>query len=143
MSKLMIAMVEDPTIGLICPNYSTEPNFNDDKDRDVFGVSGSRYDGWGGMAGFCFMLAKDLTPSFKFNESLRWLAGDNEIVDWVVEVAKRRAVITHKTRCVHEDSKTFNEDPPADWLVEMHRDKLVYEKSRKEFDNAHTYDKII
>jgi len=142
MSKLMIAMVEDPTIGLICPNYSTEPNFNDDKDRDVFGVSGSRYDGWGGMAGFCFMLAKDLTPSFKFNESLRWLAGDNEIVDWVVEVAKRRAVITHKTRCVHEDSKTFNEDPPADWLVEMHRDKLVYEKSRKEFDNAHTYDKI-
>ena len=136
MSTLMQAMIEDPSIGLICPNYSTVPNENDDKDRDVFGVSGSRYDGWGGMAGFCYMLAKDLVPHWDFDESLRWLAGDNAILDWCLEVVHRRAVITHKTTCKHADSKTFNTDPPHDWLVEMHRDKLTYEKKRKEVTDA-------
>ena len=141
MSTLMDVMLREPSIGLICPNYSTEPNFNDDKDRDVHGVSGARYDGWGGMAGFCFMLAKDLVPHWQFDESLRWLAGDNDIVDWVTQVVKRRATITHKTRCKHENSKTFNEDPPPDWLNEMHRDKLVYEKKRKTVDKAHSYER--
>ena len=141
MTTLMTCMLRDPSIGMICPNYSTEPNVNDDRDRDVYGVSGSRYDGWGGMAGFCYMLAKDLVPHWRFDESLRWLAGDNDVVDWVTQVVKRRAVITHKTRCKHEDSKTFNEDPPADWLNEMHRDKLVYEKKRKAVDKANSYNK--
>ena len=140
MSTLMDCMLHDPSIGMICPNYSTEPNVNDFHDRDVFGVSGSRYDGWGGMAGFCFMLAKDLVPHWRFDESLRWLAGDNDVVDWVTQVVKRRATITYKTRCKHADSKTFNEDPPIDWLNEMHRDKLVYEKKRKAIDNGNNYE---
>ena len=142
MTTLMECMLRDPSIGMICPNYSTVPNFNDDKDRDVFGVSGSRYDGWGGMAGFCFMIAKDLVPHWRFDESLRWLAGDNDVVDWVTQVVKRRAVITHRTRCVHADSKTFNDDPPEDWLDEMHRDKLVYEKKRKQVDNGNNYERV-
>jgi glycosyltransferase involved in cell wall biosynthesis len=140
MSTLMDCMLHDPSIGMICPNYSQEPNVNDTVDRDVFGVSGSRYDGWGGMAGFCFMVAKDLVPHWRFDESLRWLAGDNDVVDWVTQVVKRRAVITHKTRCKHADSKTFNDDPPPDWLNEMHRDKLVYEKKRKAIDNGNNYE---
>ena len=141
MSTLMECMLREPSIGMICPNYSTQPNVNDDKDRDVNGVSGSRYDGWGGMAGFCYMLAKDLVPHWQFDESLRWLAGDNDVVDWVTQVVKRRATITHKTRCVHSDSKTFNDDPPKDWLNEMHRDKLVYEKKRKAVDNSLSHEK--
>lgn len=140
MSSLMDGMLHDPSIGMICPNYSQEPNVNDFQDRDVFGVSGSRYDGWGGMAGFCFMVAKDLVPHWRFDESLRWLAGDNDVVDWVTQVVKRRAVITYKTRCKHADSKTFNADPPPDWLNEMHRDKLVYEKKRKAIDNGNNYE---
>ena len=142
MNTLMECMLHDPSIGMICPNYSTEPNVNDDRDRDVFGVSGARYDGWGGMAGFCFMIAKDLVPLWQFDESLRWLAGDNDVVDWVTQVVKRRAVITHKTRCVHENSKTFNEDPPKDWLNEMHRDKLVYEKKRNAVSKANSWNKV-
>lgn len=141
MTTLMECLVREPSIGVICPNYSTQPNVNDDKDRDVYGVSGSRYDGWGGMAGFCYMLAKDLVPHWQFDEALRWLAGDNDVVDWVTQVVKRRAVITHKTRCVHADSKTFNEDPPEDWLNEMHRDKLVYEKKRNAVKDSLSYEK--
>ena len=140
MSTLMDCMLHDSSIGIICPNYSQEPNVNDTVDRDVFGVSGARYDGWGGLAGFCFMLAKDLVPHWRFDESLRWLAGDNDVVDWVTQVVKRRATITHKTRCKHANSKTFNEDPPEDWLNEMHRDKLVYEKKRKAIDNGNNYE---
>ncbi len=141
MSILMDVMLHEPSIGLICPNYSTQPNVNDDKDRDVYGVSGSRYDGWGGMAGFCYMLAKDLVPHWQYDEALRWLAGDNDVVDWVTQVVKRRATITHKTRCVHSDSKTFNEDPPKDWLNEMHRDKLVYEKKRNAVQDSLSYER--
>ena len=141
MNTLMHCMLEDPTIGLICPKYSTVPNIhNDNRDVDVFGVSGSRYDGWGGMAGFCFMLAKDLVPHFRFDESLKWLAGDNEIVNWCNQVVKRRCVITHKTTCFHADSKTFNDDPPQDWLVQMHRDKLVYEKKVKSVEDSQSYE---
>ena len=87
------------------------------------------------------MLAKDLVPHWQFDESLRWLAGDNDIVDWVTQVVKRRATITHKTRCKHENSKTFNEDPPPDWLNEMHRDKLVYEKKRIAVQDSLSYER--
>lgn len=140
MTTLMNCMIHEPSIGMICPNYSTEPNINDTRDRDVGGVSGANYSGWGGMAGFCFMLAKDVVPLWQFDESLRWLAGDNDIVDFVTQVMKRRATITHKTRCVHENSKTFNDDPPPDWLNQMHRDKMVYEKKRKAVDQSLSYE---
>lgn len=140
MTNLLTSMLQDPSIGLICPNYAKEPSINDTRDYDVFGVSGSRYDGWGGMAGFCFMIAKDLLPTFKFNEDLKWLAGDNLITHWVTSVMKRRAVVTHKARCQHEDSKTFNTDPPEDWLRQIHRDKLVYEKLMKSYEEAIDYD---
>ena len=139
MSTLMQAMVEDPSIGLICPNYSTTPNEYDDKDRQVYCVSGHRYDGLGDFAGFCFMLAKDLVPHWDFDEAAVWLSGDNDIVDWCYEVVHRRAIVTHKTRCVHEESHTFNEDPPEGWLTLMHADKLVYQKKRDGVKDAKSY----
>lgn len=136
MKELAFAISTDDSIGIICPNYATEPSVNDHRDYDVYGVSGSRYDGWGGMAGFCFVLAKDLVPHWKFNEDLKWLAGDNEITEWVTQVMKRRVVVTHKARCKHTDAKTFNDDPPADWLDQMHRDKLEYLKKRESIEQA-------
>jgi len=140
MTNLLDVMLRDPSIGLVCPNYATQPSPTDNYDYEVFGVSGSRYDGFGGMAGFCFMLAKDLTPYWKFNEDLKWLAGDNLIVEWVTQVMKRKAIVTHKARCIHADSKTFNDDPPLDWLNQMHRDKLVYQKIQEGIAESKSYE---
>jgi len=59
--------------GLVCPNYSTVPNPNDSIDVEATEVTSPRHDGYGGFAGFCFVLAKDLVPFWTFDESLHWL----------------------------------------------------------------------
>jgi len=120
LSSLARSLDNDPTIGLICPNYADPPLL---ENRDVFDTCRSRYDGTGGMAGFAMMLHRDLVPSWTFDENLRWWYGDDDIVRWVTRTSKRRAVISSSARCHHLDSVTINNDPPSDFgrLVENDR----------------------
>ena len=138
-TNMLDVMLKDETIGLICPNYSTTPNPNDYVDVEATEVTSPRHDGYGGFAGFCFMIAKDLVPFWHFDESLHWLGTDNLILDWCRRVAQRKAIITHKARCVHESHKTFYDNPPADWTEQRLRDGNRYANIVADIEESESY----
>ena len=112
LSSLANSLDNDPTIGIICPNYSTVEM---EEDRQVFNTCGSRYDGTGGLAGFAMMLRSDLAKVYSFDEQLTWWYGDDDVLLWVTKTMGLRAVIAHQARCQHADSVTIRTDPPADF----------------------------
>jgi GT2 family glycosyltransferase len=112
LSSLSNSLDNDPTIGIICPNYSTVEMT---EDRQVFNTCGSRYDGTGGLAGFAMMLRSDLAKVYSFDEKLTWWYGDDDVLLWVTKTMGLRAVIAHQARCQHADSVTIRTDPPADF----------------------------
>ena len=112
LSSLANSLDNDPTIGIICPNYSTVEM---EEDRQVFNTCGSRYDGTGGLAGFAMMLRSDLAKVYSFDEKLTWWYGDDDVLLWVTKTMGLRAVIAHQARCQHADSVTIRTDPPTDF----------------------------
>ena len=112
LSSLANSLDNDPTIGIICPNYSTVEM---EEDRQVFNTCGSRYDGTGGLAGFAMMLRSDLAKVYSFDEQLTWWYGDDDVLLWVTKTMGLRAVIAHQARCQHADSVTIRANPPADF----------------------------
>ena len=112
LSSLANSLDNDPSIGIICPNYSTVEMT---EDRQVFNTCGSRYDGTGGLAGFAMMLRSDLAKVYNFDEKLTWWYGDDDVLLWVTKTMGLRAVIAHQARCQHADSVTIRTDPPADF----------------------------
>ena len=112
LSSLANSLDNDPSIGIICPNYSTVEMT---EDRQVFNTCGSRYDGTGGLAGFAMMLRSDLAKVYSFDENLTWWYGDDDVLLWVTKTMGLRAVIAHQARCQHADSVTIRTDPPTDF----------------------------
>ena len=112
LSSLANSLDNDPTIGIICPNYSTVEM---EEDRQVFNTCGSRYDGTGGLAGFAMMLRSDLAKVYSFDEKLTWWYGDDDVLLWVTRTMGMYAVISHAARCQHADSVTIRTNPPADF----------------------------
>ena len=112
LSSLANSLDNDPSIGIICPNYSTVEMT---EDRQVFNTCGSRYDGTGGLAGFAMMLRSDLAKVYSFDEKLTWWYGDDDVLLWVTKTMGLRAVIAHQARCQHADSVTIRTNPPADF----------------------------
>ena len=112
LSSLANSLENDPSIGIICPNYSTVEM---EEDRQVFNTCGSRYDGTGGLAGFAMMLRSDLAKVYSFDEKLTWWYGDDDVLLWVTKTMGLRAVIAHQARCQHADSVTIRTDPPTDF----------------------------
>ena len=123
MFELGAVLSKNHDYGLLCPSYSTaKPT----EDRVVTDTCRSRYDGTGGMAGFCMVLAKDLVPRFRFDENMKWWYGDDLLVDWVTK-QNRKCVISAATSCKHDDSKTIKTNPPKDFAVIVENDRRIYE----------------
>jgi hypothetical protein len=112
LSSLSHSLDNDPTIGLICPNYTA---IDMNEDRIVLNTCGSRYDGTGGLAGFAMMLRSDLVKVWNFDENLTWWYGDDDILMWVTQTMGMNAVISHAARCQHADSVTIRTHPPANF----------------------------
>ena len=112
LSSLANSLDNDPTIGIICPNYSTVEM---EEDRQVFNTCGSRYDGTGGLAGFAMMLRSELAKVYSFDEQLTWWYGDDDVLLWVTKTMGLRAVIAHQARCQHADSVTIRTNPPTNF----------------------------
>ena len=112
LSSLSDSLDNDPTIGLICPNYSS---IDMNADQIVLNTCGSRYDGTGGPAGFAMMLRRDLAMIYSFDEKLTWWYGDDDVLLWVTKTMGLRAVIAHQARCQHADSVTIRTNPPANF----------------------------
>jgi len=125
MAKLCTVLDEDPTIGLVCPHYADVP---EQPDIECFTTCRGKYDGTGGMAGFCMMLNKELTKDWRFDERMIWWYGDDDLVNWVNRTAKRKCIITSRTYCRHAHSQTIDNDPPANFAATVTNDKLIFEE---------------
>jgi hypothetical protein len=112
LSSLSNSLDNDPTIGIICPNYTS---IDINEDRRVLNTCRSRYDGTGGLAGFAMMLRSDLVKVWNFDENLTWWYGDDDILMWVTRTLGMHAAISHTARCQHADSVTIQTNPPADF----------------------------
>ena len=112
LTSLSHSLDKDPTIGLICPNYTA---IDMNEDRRVLNTCGSRYDGTGGLAGFAMMLRSDLVKVWNFDENLTWWYGDDDILMWVTRTMGLHAVISHTARCQHADSVTIRTSPPPNF----------------------------
>jgi glycosyltransferase involved in cell wall biosynthesis len=121
---LIDALIDDASIGLVCPKYAGDS----DVDIIAHGTCRGRYDGTGGMAGFCMMLAADLVPHWKFDERMIWWYGDDDLVNWVNLKMNRLCVITARARCTHAHSQTIENDPPINFAAVVENDRKIYEE---------------
>lgn len=124
MTVLCAELDKDARIGLICPKYAGDSNVDIITQTTCRG----RYNGTGGMAGFCMMLASNLVPHFRFDERMVWWYGDDDLVNWVNHKANRLCVISGQTRCIHGHSVTITNDPPDNFNEIVINDKKVYEE---------------
>lgn len=114
----------DESVGIVCPAYDYR-KFSEIT-QDVSSVCNGRYDGTGGLGGFCMALPKDLTKEFLFDESMKWWYGDNDVLYWVLRTAQRRAVLTSIARCSGNSSATVDNDPPDNFVKQVQDDKLKF-----------------
>jgi len=129
MTGLITELAQSPAIGLACPNYDKRHN------QGWYELTSTtcrgRYDGTGGMAGFCMMLASDLCH-YRFDERMKWWYGDDLLVDWVNN-QDRLAVISDKATCQHHHSKTIDNDPPSNFAIIVANDKRIYEETKEQY----------
>ena len=114
----------DKSLGLVCPAYDYRKFA--DLTQDVNTVCNGRYDGTGGLAGFCMALAADLVEEWKFDESMRWWYGDNDVLMWTKQIAKRGVAIVNLARCSGNASTTVENDPPDNFIQTVMDDKLKF-----------------
>lgn len=72
---LASALDADDSLAVVCPNYDKRPGTGV---QYVHNICANKYDGTGGLAGFAFMLRRDV--KYRFPEELRWWCGDNHMV---------------------------------------------------------------
>ena len=132
LSSLCESLDRNEHFGLICPNYT---DLDMTEYKEVSDSCRSRYDGTGGMAGFAMVLRSDLVKAWEFDERLKWWYGDDDLIQWVVQKASHQAVISHLTRCKHEDSKTIRTNKPKGFSRLVEEDR-IYFISKWGADNA-------
>lgn len=112
-------------VGLVCPNY------DDRKTGTVFIDTNmtcrGRYDGTGGMAGFCMMLSADLAWQWAFDEKMIWWYGDDDLLNWVVSQNRKAGIFTPMS-ISGNSSWTINNDIPKDFDKIVENDRLIFEK---------------
>jgi hypothetical protein len=115
---------DNPELGIVCPQYA--PVQVPLPYQTVTGTCGGRYDGSGGLAGFCMMLASDLSLSWRFDERMKWWCGDDDVLNWVRITQGRQAGITPLATCSNNQSWTINYDPPAHFNEIVAEDIRIY-----------------
>lgn len=124
-SSLAASLDSNLSVGLVSPNYSGS-NFNGEMTTNT--TCRGAYDGTGGIAGFCMMLAKDLVKDYRFDTNMKWWYGDDDIVNWVTRAKGRHALVTSTAECKHEHSFTITNNPPKDFVKHTENDKKYFEK---------------
>ena len=112
-------------LGVICPNYDNRPI--SDPYQSVSIACPGRYDGTDGLAGFCFMVSKEQSKDWKFDERMKWYYGDNDIVNWVRLNGKVAAVSGVATMQLNP-SWTKTNDPPPGFHDATKNDAQIFER---------------
>ena len=116
----------EANVGLICPNYDSR------KLTTVLADSSEtcrgRYDGTGGIAGFCMMLRNSLAKGWKFDEQMKWWYGDDDLVNWVAKSTNHRTAITALATCSGNKSWTVENDTPDNFVADTNNDRIIFEQ---------------
>lgn len=115
----------NPDVGLICPNYDGRRVGQVFIETDT--TCRGRYDGTGGLGGFCMMLSSDLAWNWTFNEKMIWWYGDDDLLNWTRGRGRKAGIFTPAT-CSGNESWTINNDPPKGFAKIVENDRLIFEK---------------
>jgi GT2 family glycosyltransferase len=77
MPKLGEALSEHPELVVVCPNYDKRDMLDLEYTGDI---CANRYDGTGGVAGFCMMVRGEFLWQYRFPEVCKWWYGDNDLL---------------------------------------------------------------
>lgn len=114
----------DANLGLLCPNYDNR--LVPGTFQPVSDVCGGRYDGTGGLGGFCMMLPWDIRSKWLFDENMIWWFGDDDILHWVTKTEKRIAAISGLATCADNESWTITNDPPDNFARTVESDRSIF-----------------
>lgn len=115
-------------VGLVCPNY-------DERSMDkVFIPTDTtcrgRYDGTGGLAGFCMVLKSSVAKKWEFDTDMKWWYGDDDLLLSVLNVFNMQAGILTLAKCKENSSWTINNDPPLNFSEIVEQDRIVFMKKK-------------
>lgn len=113
-----------PEIGLLSPNYDGRQNMP--SFVEVSGTCRGRYDGTGGIAGFCMMLSNQLRNIWRFDTRMKWWYGDDDLVQWVSSSRDKLACISGISTCSSNESWTINNDPPENFSETVLNDERIF-----------------
>jgi glycosyltransferase involved in cell wall biosynthesis len=122
--KLCAALDRNESYGLVCPKYWDGELSEDRYSRDT---CRGRYDGTGGIAGFCFMLPHDIAHKYRFDENMKWWYSDDDVV-WSVNAMERGNYIVAGTSIKHGHSVTIESTPPKAFEKLVEQDKQYFQK---------------
>ena len=114
----------EPKLGLVSPNYDKRAFST--MLFDVAHTCRGAYDGTGGIGGFCMMLNSELVRAWRFDESMKWWYGDDDLLMWVTRICGKRASLTGLAACSTNTSWTINNDPPANFAEIVENDRLIF-----------------
>lgn len=101
-----------PDVGLVTPDWTG--NVDDDfHEATAFG-------------GFCMCVKSSLIKEWRFDESMKWWYGDNDIITWIVYEKNMKTGIAGKAKCWGNESKTTLKDPPENFQELINNDARIY-----------------
>ena len=114
-----------PHAGLISPEYDSREFRNEF--ISVVDTCRGRYDGSGGIPGFAMMLSASIAHTWRFDESMKWWYGDDDLVNYVIRIAGKQVGITGLASCSKNTSWTITNDAPPDFSNEVSNDKRIFQ----------------
>jgi glycosyltransferase involved in cell wall biosynthesis len=115
-----------PELGLISPNYDNRKVNHSFIEVDT--TCRGRYDGTGGIGGFCMVLRSEIASSWSFDTSMKWWYGDDDLVKSVKQNYKAKAAISTIAKCSDNESWTIVNDPPANFGLTVLNDRKIFEE---------------
>lgn len=122
-TNMLYSLERNPSYGMVCPQYA---NSDEKKDIVTLDTCRGRYDGTGGIAGFCMMFARDLRH-FAFDENMLWYWSDDDAMRQVHQMGRHTTIVA-TARCIHAHSQTINNDPPNNFVEQIERDRQYFEQ---------------
>lgn len=112
MSTVARLLDANPQLGLLSPSQDAEHSFELNPTT--------------GFAGYCMVLAKDLAPQWRFDETMMWWYGDNDVIMWVTHTMDRVTALTGWCHALGNRSQTINNDPPPNFHADIANDAKIF-----------------
>lgn len=105
--KLADALRSARDLAVVCPNYDGRrrrltSGLGDEWIEYRTDICADRYDGTGGIAGFCFMVRSEFLARYRFPTECKWWFGDNDLLLAVQHSGLNSAIVVEAS-CEHID----------------------------------------